>query len=132
MQLHNAIWEFLRRSQLQRHLTMLRRNEGNAFAEERRHNAEDEFIDRILIEEGPDDLTTAHEPDILARLLTNVLDKALDWFFDKFEAGRGGCRLAVRENVMRLVLLEARAEFHAYVIGLAPKNLGIDRAGKLR
>ena len=37
---------------------MLGRNEGNAFPDERRHDGDDELVSRVLVEEGPDDLTS--------------------------------------------------------------------------
>ena len=36
---------------------MPRCNEGNAFPDERRHDGIDELVDRVLVKEGPDDLT---------------------------------------------------------------------------
>jgi hypothetical protein len=47
---------------------MPRCNEGNAFPDERRHDGDDELVDRVLVKEGPDDLTSVHHPDVLAKL----------------------------------------------------------------
>ena len=50
MELNDAVGELLRRLQPEGYVTMFWRNEGNAFADEYRNNADDELIDRAFVE----------------------------------------------------------------------------------
>ena len=50
-------------------------NEWNAFPDEHRHDGDDELVDCFFVEEGPDDLTSAHHPDVLASLLAEAFGK---------------------------------------------------------
>jgi hypothetical protein len=54
--------------QAERHLTMPRCKEGHAFTDEGWHDGDDELVNRVLVQEGPDDLASAHHPDVLASL----------------------------------------------------------------
>src|ERR687887_509636 len=71
---------------------MPRCNEGNAFPDERRHDGDNELVNRVLVEEGPDDLTSAHHPDVLASLLAEAFGKDADRVRHELDAGRHGCR----------------------------------------
>jgi len=102
-------------------------NEGNAFPDERRHDADDELVDRVLVQEGPDDLTSAHHPDVLARLLVEAFGKGPDRLGDELDAGRHGCGgRSAREHIMHVICAERRAHLYTLVEGLATENLGID------
>ena len=77
---------------------MPRRNKGHAFADEYRHDSDDELLNRALIEEGADDLASTHHPDVLASCLRRRSAKTLiDWLTNStpIDADAGGGR---REN----------------------------------
>ena len=57
---------------------MPRCNEGNALADEYRYDSDDELVNRALIQKRPDDLASAHHPDILASLFAEALGKGPD------------------------------------------------------
>ena len=78
---------------------MPRCNEGNAFPDERRHDGDDELVNRVLVKEGPDDLTSAHHPDVLANLLAEAFGKGPDRLRDESDAGRHGCITTSRFTV---------------------------------
>src|SRR5215471_6277909 len=112
---------------------MPRCHEGNAFPDKRRHDGDNELVNRVLVKEGPDDLTSAHHPNVLASLLAEALGKGPDRLPDELDAGRHGCRrLPAREYIMHVICAEAGAHLHAQVEGLATENLGIDGARKFR
>ena len=106
---------------------MARCNEGNAFADERRHDGDDELVNRVLVKEGSDDLTSAHHPDVLASLLAEALGKGPDRFRDKLDPGGDGYRGSpTREDVVYVLRCEARTHLHTQVEGLATQNFGVD------
>jgi len=71
-----TILEALSGVQFQWHVAVTPRYQGNAISNEHRHHADDELVDRLLVKKGGDDFTTAHQPDILARLFSKA---AHDW-----------------------------------------------------
>src|SRR5262245_55714228 len=104
-----------------------------AFPDECRHDADDEFINRVLVEKGPDDFTSTHHPDILAGLLAEAFGKSTDWLLDELHAGRRRCRgRPAREHIMHVISGEVRSHLDAQVEGLATEDLGIDGARKFR
>lgn len=106
---------------------MPRCNEGNAFPDERRHDGDDELVNRVLVKEGPDDLTSAHHPDVLASLFADAFGKGPDRFRDELDAGRHGCwGRPAREHIMHVICAKVRAHLHTQVEGLPTENLGID------
>ena len=88
LKLNNAVRESLRGPEPERHLTMPRGNNWNALADERRHNGDDELVNRALIEERSDDLTSAHHPNVLASLLAE--SSANDWIDSWTNSTPGG------------------------------------------
>jgi hypothetical protein len=78
MQLNGAVRKLLYTEQAERDLTMPRCKEGNAFPDEDWHNGDDELVDRVLVQEGPDDLASAHHPDVLASLRAEAFGKGTD------------------------------------------------------
>src|SRR2546426_8690219 len=99
-------------------------HKGNAFPDEGRHDGEDELVDRVLVEEGGDDLASAHHPDVFAGLLAEPFGKGSDRLSDEVDAsGHGSRRLPPGEHVVHVVCTEGRAHLEAPVEGLAPKNL---------
>ena len=51
MELNNAVWKFLHRKQPQRYITLPGCNQGNALSDERRHDGDDELVNRVHIQE---------------------------------------------------------------------------------
>jgi len=92
VELYHSIREGLRGAQAQRYFTMPRCNEGNAFSNKGRYDANDELINSVLVKEGTDDFASAHHPDILAGLLAEALGKCTDWLLDEVDAGGYGRR----------------------------------------
>src|SRR5689334_4717326 len=112
---------------------MSRCNKWNALPDERRHDADNELVNRALVKEGPDDLTSAHHPDVLASLLAEAFGKGPDRLGDELDADRHGCKgRPAGEHIMHVTCREARAHLHTQVEGLAAENLGIDSARKFR
>src|SRR5437868_14154431 len=129
MKLNYAVRKSLRRQQAERHFTTRRCNKRNAFPDEGRHDTDDELVDCALVKEGPDDLTSAHHPDVLASLLAEAFGKSPDRFGDEFDAGRNErSRRPAREHIMNFICAEARAQLHTHVESLATENPGIDGA----
>src|SRR5262245_26042336 len=127
MNLHNAVRKSLHSDEAKRHFTTPRCNEGYALSDERRHDRDDELINRVLVKEGCDDLPSAHHPDVLAGLLAEALGKGPDRPGDEMDAGGRGRRgRSARQDVMHVVCAEARAHLHTQVEGLTTENLRID------
>ena len=55
MQLNDAVLKASYTDQAQRHLAMPRCKEGDAFPDKGGHDGDDEFVNRVLVQEGPDD-----------------------------------------------------------------------------
>src|SRR5215467_1974154 len=88
MNLHDPVGKRLDRTERERLLAMPRRDQRNPLADEHRHDADDELVDRSRVEERSDDLAPAHHPDVLAPLFAQPRDKALDRLADEFDASR--------------------------------------------
>ena len=74
VQLNDAVRKLLYAEQTEFHRTMPRRKEWDAFAYEGGHDGDDELVNRALVQEGPDDLASAHHLDVLARLRAEAFD----------------------------------------------------------
>ena len=133
MQLNDAVWKSLYTEQTERHLAMPRCKEGNAFADEGWHDGDNELVDRRLIQEGPDDLASTHNPDVLASLRAEAVGKGADRLGNEVNAGGDGSRRRVpREHIVDGICTEARAHLQTPVEGLAAKYLGIGGALEFR
>src|SRR6516225_7795406 len=100
MQLNDAVWKLLYPEQAERHLTMPRCKKGNTFPDEGWHDGDDELVNRCLVQEGPDDLASAHHPDVLASLRAEAFGKGADRFGDEVDAsGYGSRRRMTREHI---------------------------------
>ncbi len=75
MRLNDPIRKLLYAQQAERHGTMLRRKERNAFTDEGWYDGDDELVNRVLVQERPDDLSSAHHPDVLASLRAEAFGK---------------------------------------------------------
>src|SRR5215469_11797942 len=86
MQLNDAVRKLLYTQQAKRHLTMPRCKKGNTFPNEGWHDGDDELVNRGLVQEGPDDLASAHHPDVLPSLLAEAFGKGTDRLGDEVDA----------------------------------------------
>src|SRR5438552_15846627 len=94
MQLNHAILEAINGVQIQGHVTMAPRYQWSAVPNEHGGHTDDELVDRLRVKKRGDDLATAHQPDILARLLSKILKRDLRRYWREAEqcCGRGGAR----------------------------------------
>src|SRR2546430_9331785 len=90
MQLNDAVRKLSYTEQAERHLTMPRCKERNAFPDEGWHDGDDELVNRVLVQEGPDDLASAHHPDVLASLRAAAFGEGTARLGDEMDdAGHG-------------------------------------------
>src|SRR6267143_4907356 len=96
MQLNHTILEAINGVQIQGHVTMTPRYQRDAVPNENGDHADDELVDRLRVKKRGDDLSTAHQPDILARLLSKTGHEWADCNVRELHAWRGvdwwGCR----------------------------------------
>ncbi len=92
MQLNDAVRKLLYTEQAERHFAMPRCKEGNAFPNEGRHDGDDELVDRLLVQKGPDDLASAHHPDVLAGLRAEAFGEGTDRLGNEVDARGHGSR----------------------------------------
>src|SRR2546426_10566142 len=92
MQLNDTVRKLSYTEQAELHLTRPRCKEGNAFADEGWHDGDDELVNRVLVQEGPDDLASAHHPDVLASVRAESFGKSADRPGDEADAGGHGSR----------------------------------------
>ena len=59
-------------------MTVTPRNQWNAIPNKHRGHTDDKLIDRPLVKKGGDELTSAHQPDIFARLLSKTAHEWAD------------------------------------------------------
>lgn len=76
MQLNQTIDEAFTGAQLQLHVTMTPGYQWNSVPNEYRNDTDYELVNGVFIEKGGDELSAAHQPDILARLLSKM---AYEW-----------------------------------------------------
>src|SRR5437764_14483179 len=76
MQLHQTVVEAFNGVQRQGHVTVTPRYERNAIPNKHRGHTDDELVDHVLVKTGGDELAAAHQPDVLARLLSKT---AYEW-----------------------------------------------------
>src|SRR5919204_498152 len=73
--------------------------------------------------------TSAHHPDILARLGAQAVGKNLNRFPHELDIRRhGNRRWSAREYIVRVMPSVARSKLQTTLEGLAAENLGINRA----
>src|SRR5260370_5703520 len=129
MQLNNAVRKLLYTEQAERHLTMPRCKKRNTFTDEGWHDGDDELVDRGLVQEGPNDLASAHHPNVLASLRAQAFGKGTDRLGDEVDAcGNGSRRRLPREHIVHGIRAEARAHLQTPGEGLASEALGIGGA----
>src|SRR2546430_5379003 len=89
MQLNDTILEALNGVQIQWRVTVAPRDQWNAIPNKHRDHSDDELVDRVRVKKRGDDLATAHQPDILARLLSKTAHEWADCSVDELHAWRG-------------------------------------------
>src|SRR5258708_32365744 len=108
MQLNDAVRKLLYTEQAERHLAMLRRKEGNAFPNEGRHDGDDELVYRLLVQKGPDDLASAHHPDVLAGLRAEAFGEGAARLGNEVDArGHGSRRPPPEQHLVHGTCTEA-------------------------
>jgi hypothetical protein len=78
MQLNHTILEAFDGLQIQGHVTVTPRYQWNAIPNEDWDHTDDELVDRLLVKKRGDELAAAHQPDILARLLSKTAHEWAD------------------------------------------------------
>src|SRR2546430_6289101 len=89
MQLNHTILEAFNGVQIQGHVTVTPRYQWNAIPNKHWGHTDDELIDRLLVKKGGDDLAAAHQPDVLARLLSKTAHEWTDGTVHELHAWRG-------------------------------------------
>src|SRR5258708_7467047 len=109
------------------------RDKWNAFPNEDWYNGENEFVDRVFVQERRNELPATHHPDVLAWLTAEEFGKRTNRLRDEFDASRHGCRRRLaREYVVPVARAEGCAHLDTQVQGLATEELGVGRARGLR
>jgi hypothetical protein len=78
MQLNHTILEAFDGLQIQRDVAVTSRYQWNAIPNKHWDHTDDELVDRVLVEKGGDELAAAHQPDILARVLSKTAHEWAD------------------------------------------------------
>src|SRR6185295_5316791 len=89
VQLNHAIFKSFDGLQLQGHVTITTSYQGDTLPNKHRGHTDDELVDRLRVQKGGDDLAAAHQPDILAGLLSKPAHEWADCIVYKLHAGRG-------------------------------------------
>src|SRR2546429_6128954 len=92
MQLNHTILEAITGVQLQGHVPMTPRYQGDAVPNENGGHTDDELVDRLRVKKRGDDLATAHQPDILARPLSKTAHEWADCIVHELHARRNVSR----------------------------------------
>src|SRR5215472_6876171 len=133
MQLNDAVRKLLYTEQAERYFTMPRCKKGNTLPDKGWHDSDDELVDRGLVQEGPNDLASAHHPNVLASLRAQPFGKGTDRLGDEGDAcWNGSRRRPPREHIVHGIRTEARAHLQTPVEGLAAEDLGIGGALEFR
>ena len=86
MQLNEAILEAFDGVQLQGYVAVATCDQGDAVSDEYRDDADDEFVDCALVEKGGDEVAAAHQPDVLAGLLSKAAHERADGLAHELDA----------------------------------------------
>src|SRR6478609_10857738 len=106
MNLDHAVRIWSRRHEAERNIAITWSDQGNAFADKRRNNADDELVDRARIKERPDEVASSHQPHVLAGVVPDAFRKSADRFGDELDARGGRARRPAREHVVRVIFAE--------------------------
>jgi hypothetical protein len=86
MQLNHTILEAINGVQIQGDVTMTPRYQWDTVPNENGDHTDDELVDRLRVKKRADDLATAHQPDMLARLLSKTANKWADCIVHELHA----------------------------------------------
>ena len=75
-----------------------RSQEWNALPNERWHYVNDELVDLVLVDECPDQCSTAHHPDVLAALSPEMFRERCWLFSDELHSRRLDQASRIREK----------------------------------
>src|SRR5262245_109371 len=128
VQLNHAILEALEGVQVQWHVAVTPRDQGNAISDEDRDHTDDEFVDRLLVEKGSDEVAAAHQPDVLAGLRSQAAREWGNGTGHELHAWRGirRWRLTGEDDVPSL-RVELRPQVQARLEALPAEDLRVDR-----
>src|SRR6266571_491217 len=84
--LNHTILEAFDGVQVQGHVTMTPRYQGNAIPNEHWRHGDDELVDRLLVKKGGDEPAATHQPDILARPLSKTAHEWADCTVHELDA----------------------------------------------
>src|SRR5882724_856260 len=108
-----------------------RPQEWNALPNERWHYMNDELVDLVLVNECPDQCSTAHHPDVLARLSPETFRERRWLFTDELHSRcpDQASRISGKDVVFGLCP-ESGSVLKAELICLSPKRDRIDRSAE--
>src|SRR5580765_2984734 len=105
------------------------RDQWDTLADKYRNDTHDEVVDHAFVQEGRDDVPTAHQPDVLALFLLQALREGANGGIDEFNASRHRCRWRLSRK--HVVAIECGAQLHADLVRLAAQHLRVDRPHEL-
>src|SRR5438034_1867812 len=124
MQLNYTILEAINGVQIQGHVTMTPRYQWDAVPKENGGHTDDELVDRLRVKKRGNDLATAHQPDILARLLSKTAHEWANCTVHELHAWRGvGWSRMTGEDDVPILRVELRPHVQAHLVGLPAKQL---------
>src|SRR5262249_39063363 len=125
--LHQTIVERSTGYQVHWHVAVASRDQRNPIPDEHRDHTDDELVDRLRIEERGDELTAAHQPDVLAGLVAQPAGERTDRTAHERAAPWDiGWRRPAGEDDGRTLRVECCAHAEAHLIGLPSEQLGVD------
>src|SRR5690242_8104149 len=128
MQLHQTVVEAFNGVQLQRHVTVTPRYQRNAIPNKHRGHTDDELVDHVLVKTGGDELAAAHQPDILARLLSKTAHEWAECPAHELHAGRGvGWWRVTGEDDVPILRVELCPHAEGRVVGFPAQQHRVDR-----
>src|SRR5437660_7974980 len=86
VELNHTILKAINGVQIQGHVAMTPRYQWDAVPNENGGHTDDELVDRLRVKKRGDDLATAHQPDILARLLSKTAHEWPDCILHELHA----------------------------------------------
>src|ERR1700716_843400 len=129
MQLNHTVVEAFNGVQIQGHLTVTSRYQWNAVPNKHWGHTDDELIDHLLVEKGRDELAAAHQPDILARVLSKTAHERGDCTVHELHAWRGvGWWRTTGEDDVPTLRVELRSQAQAHLVSLPAKDHRVNRS----
>jgi hypothetical protein len=127
VQLDHAILEALAGEQLQGRMAVTALDQWDALSNEDWDHTDNKLVDRLLVKKGGDDLPAAHQPDILAGLLSETVHEWTYGFVHEVYSRWGfRWRWVTRKDNVRILCVELRPHPETHVVGLSAEHLRID------